>query len=50
MENIEEDVIVAGDNIINLADKFDFLVRKLNRQNEQWFIDWQDKLNKISVR
>ena len=50
MENIEEDVIVAGDNIINLADNFDGLVRKLNRQNEQWFIDWQNKLNKISVR
>lgn len=50
MENIEEDVIVAGDNIINLANKFDGLVRKLNRQNKQWFIDWQDKLNKISVK
>lgn len=24
--------------------------RLYNHQNEQWFIDWQDELNKISVK
>ena len=24
--------------------------RLYNCQNEQWFLDWQDKLNEISVR
>lgn len=25
-------------------------VRNLGLQNEQWFLDWQDKLNEISVK
>ena len=30
--------------------KIDAKVRKLGLENEQWFLDWQDELNKISVR
>ena len=36
--------------IIEAVDIFDRTVRDLNKENEQWFLDWQDNLNEISVR
>ena len=36
--------------IIEAVDIFDQTVRDLNKENEQWFLDWQDDLNEISVR
>ena len=30
--------------------RIDSKVRKLGLEHEQWFLDWQDKLNEISVR
>jgi hypothetical protein len=30
--------------------KIDTKVRKLGLENEQWFLDWQDEINKISVK
>lgn len=35
---------------INSLEEIDRIVRENNWQNEQWFLDWQDKLNEISVR
>lgn len=31
-------------------ERVDLYVRSHNYQNEQWFIEWQDDLNKVSVR
>ena len=38
------------DKSIYDLNKIDSKIRMLGLQNEQWFLDWQDKLNEISVR
>ena len=43
-------VIKAIKDNIKEIERIDTFVRKYNYQNEQWFLDWQDKLNEISVR
>ena len=40
----------ALDKTIYDLNKIDSKVRKLGLENEQWFLDWQDKLNEISTR
>jgi hypothetical protein len=39
-----------GKLIIKLANWYDFYCRRNNLQDEQFFINWQDKLNEISIR
>ena len=36
--------------LIQVADSYDKLIRQKHLENEQFFLDWQDKLNEISVR
>ena len=40
----------SADNLIEAAEIVDAYATQYNLRNEQWFIDWQDKLNEISVR
>jgi hypothetical protein len=37
-------------SILEDIERLDFYIRSHNYQNEQWFIEWQDDLNKVSVR
>lgn len=39
-----------AERVITSAEIVDREARSLNQQNEQWFINWQDKLNSISVK
>ena len=41
---------IACQKSLEQCNMLDELVRENNLENEQWFIDWQDKLNEISVR
>lgn len=53
MEEKEEFVKYLTESFIQclaMAETLDQLVREHNLQNEQWFLDWQDKLNEISVK
>ena len=43
-------IIKCLNKTIQDLNKIDAKVRKLGLENEQWFLDWQDELNKISVR
>lgn len=43
-------IIKSLNKTIQDLNKIDVKVRKLGLENEQWFLDWQDELNKISVR
>lgn len=36
--------------VIKKAEMIDKIARSYNMTNEQWFLDFQDKLNEISVR
>ena len=36
--------------MIVYLERLDREVRAKGLQNEQWFLDWQDELNKISVK
>lgn len=36
--------------IIKNSKECDEITRKLGLENEQWFINWQDELNAISVK
>lgn len=37
-------------DVIILTSDLDEIVRHLNMENSQFFLDWQDKLNEISVK
>ncbi len=50
MSNIEESLKEAMEKYLSVIDILDKEVRSRELQNEQWFIEWQDKLNEISVR
>jgi len=39
-----------GKLIIKLANWYDSYCRSKNWENEQFFINWQDELNEISIR
>ncbi len=39
-----------GLSTLYICYKFDRLVRKTELENEQFFLDWQDKVNEISVK
>lgn len=41
---------ILGLKTIYICYKFDQLVRKTKLDNEQFFLDWQDKINEISVK
>lgn len=41
---------MCGNLIIQLANLYYKYCKKRNFLNEQFFLDWQDKLNEISVR
>lgn len=45
--NIYRWLAIAGVIFLNKMDK---LFRNKKFENEQWFLDWQDELNEISVR
>lgn len=36
--------------LISILDEFDKTARAFNQEDEQWFLDWQDAINEISVR
>lgn len=36
--------------LLKVIDNYDKTARLLNQENEQWFLDWQDTINEISVR
>ena len=50
IEALIEGLKYACDNVIETANIIDETARKQGLNNEQFFIDWQDKLNEISVR
>lgn len=43
-------IIKSLNKIIYDLNKIDAKARKLGLENEQWFLDWQDELNKISTK
>lgn len=45
-----DDITESLQRILVWAKTIDKEVRNLGLQNEQWFLDWQDKLNEISVK
>lgn len=45
-----DDIKESLQRILVWAKTIDNEVRNLGLQNEQWFLDWQDKLNEISVK
>lgn len=46
VQSLIEHALQALNNINNI----DREVRARGLQNEQWFLDWQDELNRISVK
>lgn len=58
MENVEDALLLSLKaitrlhlkNSIEVIEKLDEVVRDNKWENEQWFLDWQDKLNEISVK
>ena len=49
-ELIIEALKVACEESIDAIKEVDTMVRETGLENEQWFLDWQDKLNEISVK
>ena len=47
---MEENIKRFLEITIGQLEVLDNLVRKAHYENEQWFLDFQDKLNEISVR
>lgn len=45
-----DDIIESLHRILAWAETIDKEVRARGLQNEQWFLDFQDSLNEISVR
>lgn len=41
---------MACKNSQEIVDLTDELVRILKLENEQWFLDWQDEINRVSVK
>ncbi len=50
MEGMINVLKIACQKSLEQSNMLDELVRENNLENEQWFLDWQDKLNEISVR
>lgn len=50
MSQIIQSLIENADNLLSLVELIDKEVRARGLQNEQWFLDWQDALNRISVK
>lgn len=50
MNQIIQSLIENADNLLSLVELIDKEVRARGLQNEQWFLDWQDALNRISVK
>jgi len=48
--SVESNLAKAMTLCLEEATKLDALARSLELQNKQWFLDWQDKLNELSVR
>ena len=40
----------ACEESLDAIQEVDKIVRENGLENEQWFLDWQDKLNEISVK
>jgi hypothetical protein len=49
-ELIIEALKVACEESVEALKEVDEMVRENGLENEQWFLDWQDKLNEISVK
>ena len=47
---LEEEFPKRAEWLIKQIEEFDKTSRIYSKQNEQWFLDFQDKLNEISVR
>lgn len=50
MEDFNRVIQLKAKALIEQLEHIDFLATKNNWRNEQWFIEFQDKLNEISVR
>ncbi len=46
----KETLRLAAEAVIETINAIDKQVRASHLENEQWFLDWQDKLNEISVK
>lgn len=49
-ELLIEALKVACKESVEALKEVDETVRENGLENEQWFLDWQDKLNEISVK
>ena len=49
-ELLIEALKVAREESVEALKEVDETVRENGLENEQWFLDWQDKLNEISVK
>jgi hypothetical protein len=47
--NAEQQLIVAGRGILEQIKEIHKIVIKEGRLDEQWFLDFQDELNKLSL-
>ena len=43
-------IIYCGKQLLEKVETFIGLVKDNNLTNEQWFLNWEDKLNELSVR
>lgn len=50
MENAKSTLSIVLDNIIKDLEELDKLIEKAELQNEQFILDFYDKLNALSVR
>lgn len=50
MNTILQSLKENAESIIKFIEVLDREVRSMGLENEQWFLDWQDELNKISVK
>ena len=49
-ELLLEALKIACKETLYAVQELDKMVREKALENEQWFLDWQDKLNEISVK
>lgn len=50
MKGTNKSLVEHLTTVLDFIKVLDKEVRSKNLQNEQWFLDWQDELNSISVK
>ena len=50
MDSVVKSLKERLETLLITIEVLDREVRSLKLENNQWFIDWQDKLNRISVK